>query len=117
MRCTSGKIWDVVVDIRHGSATYGQWEGVELDAEAQRLLFVPVGFAHGFCVLSETAEIQYKCSAYYAPELSCGVRWDDPAIGVTWPVCEPLLSEQDSRLPILADVPAYFSVKTGNAAP
>jgi len=70
VRCVAGRVWDVVVDIRRGSPTYGQWEGVELDAEAQRMLFVPAGLAHGFCVLSETAEIQYKCSAYYAPELS-----------------------------------------------
>lgn len=109
VRCVAGRVWDVVVDIRRGSATYGQWEGVELDAETQRMLFVPTGFAHGFCVLSETAEIQYKCSAYYAPELSFGVRWDDPALGVVWPVREPLLSEQDGRHPPLADLPAYFS--------
>ena len=116
VRCVAGKVWDVVVDIRHGSRTYGQWEGVELDAEAQRMLFVSVGFAHGFCVLSEAAEIQYKCSAYYAPELSLGVRWNDPAIGVAWPVREPLLSEQDCRHPLLADLPAYFGGRAGEAA-
>jgi dTDP-4-dehydrorhamnose 3,5-epimerase len=109
VRCVAGAVWDVVVDIRHGSPTYGQWEGVELAADAQRLLFVPSGFAHGFCVLSETAEIQYKCSAYYAPELSFGLRWNDPAIGVVWPISTPLLSEQDDRHPLLADLPAYFT--------
>jgi dTDP-4-dehydrorhamnose 3,5-epimerase len=109
VRCVSGKVWDVVVDIRRGSPTYGQWEGIELDAGAPRLLFVPVGFAHGFCVLSEAAEIQYKCSTYYAPGLSFGVRWNDPALGVAWPVSAPLLSDQDSRHPCLAELPAYFT--------
>lgn len=109
VRCVAGTVWDAVVDMRRGSATYGQWEGVQLDAETQRMLYVPVGFAHGFCVLSEAAEIHYKCSAYYAPELSFGVRWDDPAIGVAWPISAALLSEQDRRQPLLADVPAYFT--------
>jgi dTDP-4-dehydrorhamnose 3,5-epimerase len=108
VRCTQGRIWDVVVDIRHGSPTYGQWEAIELDAEAHRMIFVPLGFAHGFCVLSDSAEIQYKCSDFYAPELSCGVRWDDPAIGVAWPIADPVLSEQDRRHPVLADLPAHF---------
>ena len=117
VRCVAGKIWDVVADIRRGSPTYGQWEGIELDAETQRLVFVPIGFAHGFCALSETAEVHYKCSDYYAPEHSCGVRWDDPAIGVAWPVREPLLSEQDRRHPLLADLPPYFSARAGEAAP
>jgi dTDP-4-dehydrorhamnose 3,5-epimerase len=108
VRCTSGRIWDVVVDIRHGSPTYGQWEAAELDAESQRMLFVPIGFAHGFCVLSETAEIQYKCSDFHAPECSCGIRWDDPALGVEWPLRGPLLSEADQELPPLAELPPYF---------
>jgi len=112
VRCVVGKVWDVVVDIRHGSPTFGRWEGVELDAESRRMVFVPVGFAHGFCVLSEAAEIQYKCSDYYAPELSCGVRWDDPALGIDWPVRQPMLSDQDRRHPPLADAPAHFVCPT-----
>jgi len=108
VRCTAGKVWDVVLDIRLGSATYGCWDAVELDAETQRMVFVPVGFAHGFCVLTDAAEIQYKCSDFYAPELSCGVRWDDPAIGIPWPVGEPVLSDQDRKHPRLAELPPHF---------
>jgi len=108
VRCTAGKVWDVVVDLRVSSPTYGRWDGVELDAESQRMVFVPVGFAHGFCVLTESAEIQYKCSDFYAPECSRGLRWDDPAIGIPWPIGDPILSDQDRRHPALADLPPCF---------
>lgn len=108
VRCTAGKVWDVVVDLRVSSPTYGRWDGVELDAESQRMVFVPVGFAHGFCVLTESAEIQYKCSNFYAPECSCGLRWNDPSIGIPWPVADPILSDQDRRHPPLAELQAYF---------
>ncbi len=110
VRCTAGRIWDVVVDIRHGSPTYGQWDAVELDAASQRMVWVPAGFAHGFGVLSEQAEVQYKCSDYYAPEAAVGIRWDDPALGIPWPVREPVLSEQDRRHPCLAELPRHFTV-------
>lgn len=109
VRCVAGRVWDVVVDIRHGSPTFGHWDGVELDAESSRLVFVPTGFAHGFCVLSDVAAVQYKCSDYYAPELSFGVRWDDPALGIPWPVSQPLLSGQDRRHPTLAELPPHFA--------
>ncbi len=109
VRCTAGRIWDVVVDIRHGSPTYGQWDAVELDAASQRMVWVPVGFAHGFAVLSEQAEVQYKCSDHYAPEAAVGIRWDDPALGIPWPVREPVLSEQDRRHPPLAALPRHFT--------
>lgn len=109
VRCVAGRVWDVVVDIRYGSPTFGRWDGVELDAESPRLVFVPIGFAHGFCVLSDVAEVQYKCSDYYAPELSSGVRWDDPALGIAWPVSQPLLSDQDRCHPALAELPPHFT--------
>ena len=108
VRCVLGTVWDVIVDIRMGSATYGTWEGHELSASNFRMLYVPIGFAHGFCVLSETAEIQYKCSTFYAPACGRGVAWDDPGLGIDWPVHEPLLSDQDRRHPRLQDLPAYF---------
>lgn len=108
VRCTVGRVWDVVVDLRAGSPTYGRWDAFELDADAHRMVFVPAGFAHGFCVLGEAAEVQYKCSDFYAPQSSRGVRWDDPALGIPWPIREPVLSEQDRQLPTLADLPPYF---------
>lgn len=109
VRCTAGRIWDVVVDIRHGSPTYGQWDAVELDAESQRMIWVPVGFAHGFCVLSEQSEVQYKCSDTYAPAAAVGIAWDDPALGIPWPVSEPVLSEPDRRHARLAELPRHFT--------
>lgn len=99
VRCTRGKIWDVAVDIRPNSPTFGQWKGVELSEENFEMLFVPVGFAHGFAVLSETAEIQYKCSAYYNAETECGIAWDDADLAIEWPVSVPILSARDQALP------------------
>jgi len=110
VRCVAGTVWDVIVDIRAGSSTYGLWEGHELSASNFRMLYVPTGFAHGFCVLSDVAEIQYKCSTLYAPACGRGIAWDDPGLGIEWPVDEPLLSDQDRRHPRLQDLPAYFEV-------
>ena len=104
VRCVRGRIWDVAVDLRRGSPTYGQWEGHELDDVAHRQLFVPVGFGHGFCVLSEVADVHYKVSSYYDPETEEGIAWDDPEVGVDWPVSEPQLSERDRSAPRLAEV-------------
>jgi dTDP-4-dehydrorhamnose 3,5-epimerase len=104
VRCARGRIWDVAVDLRRGSPTYGQWEGHELDDVAHRQLFVPVGFAHGFCVLSEVADVNYKVSSYYDPATEAGIAWDDPDIGVEWPISNPQLSERDKDGPRLADV-------------
>ncbi len=98
-----GVIWDVAVDVRPGSETYGQWVGYELDAEKKHQLFVPAGFAHGFCVLSEIAQVMYKCSDVYDPEGQAGVIWNDPTLAIEWPVAEPLLSPKDAALPLLAD--------------
>jgi dTDP-4-dehydrorhamnose 3,5-epimerase len=108
VRCARGRIFDVAVDVREGSPTYGQWEGVELDEESMRELYVPVGFAHGFCVLSETADVIYKQSAYYDPQLERGIAYDDPEIGIEWPLeaAELTVSERDAAAPRLAEIAA-----------
>ena len=97
----AGAVFDVAVDIRRGSDTFGRWVGEILSAENHRQLWVPPGFAHGFCVLSEEVDFTYKVSAEYAPALDRGVRWDDPSIGINWPIEAPLLSEKDEALPLL----------------
>jgi dTDP-4-dehydrorhamnose 3,5-epimerase len=104
VRCGRGRIWDVAVDLRRDSPTYGQWEGYELDDVAHRQLLVPVGFAHGFCVLSEVADVLYKVSSYYDPETESGIAWDDPDVAVEWPISDPRLSERDRNAPRLAEV-------------
>ena len=104
VRCPRGKIFDVAVDLRRGSPTYGQWEGHVLDDEAHRQLFVPAGFGHGFAVLSEIADVIYLLSSIYDPATEAGIAWDDPDIGVEWPVADPLLSERDKKAPRLAEV-------------
>ena len=103
LTCTRGEIWDVAVDIRRGSPTFGQWVGVTLSEENFKQIFIPAGFAHGFCVLSETAEITYKCSELYDPSDDRGIRWNDPDIGVAWPVTDPILSKKDTVQPFLKD--------------
>jgi dTDP-4-dehydrorhamnose 3,5-epimerase len=100
-----GEVFDVAVDIRVGSPTFGAWHGVTLSAENHRQFYVPPGFAHGFVVTSETALFAYKCTAPYRPQHDHGIRWDDSAIGVAWPVAAPTLSAKDSEAPRLADVP------------
>lgn len=99
VRCTRGAIWDVAVDIRPGSPTFGQWLGCELTAENFRMLFIPIGFAHGFSVLSDTAEVQYKCSAVYNGETEAGIAWDDPELGIDWKITNPVLSGRDQSNP------------------
>jgi dTDP-4-dehydrorhamnose 3,5-epimerase len=101
----TGRIVDVAVDVRVGSPTFGRWVSAELDDESLRQLYVPPGFAHGFCVLSETAHVHYKCTELYEPSCEMSVRFDDPQIGITWPVSEPLLSPKDAAAPLLADIP------------
>ena len=99
MRCIRGRIFDVAVDIRKGSPTYGRWVGAELSAENGRQLFIPIGFAHGFVTLNENCEVSYKCSDTYAPESDGGIRWDDRAIGIDWPMpagTVPELSAKDN---------------------
>jgi dTDP-4-dehydrorhamnose 3,5-epimerase len=104
VRCPRGRIWDVAVDLRPDSPTYKRWEGHELDGEAHRQLFVPAGFGHGFCVLSDEADVLYRLSSYYDPELESGVAWDDPDLGVEWPITDPTLSERDRTAPKLAEL-------------
>jgi len=99
----SGEILDVAVDVRRGSTTFGRWFGAILSGENHRQMFVPAGFAHGYCVLSESADVAYLCSDYYRPAGDRGVRWDDPAIGIAWPPGEKVLSAKDRALPLLAD--------------
>ncbi len=101
-----GEVFDVAVDIRHGSPTFGRWAGVPLSGETQRQFFIPEGFAHGFCVLSETALFSYKCSAYYAPQFEQSLHWADPGLGVEWPIDDPVLSAKDNAGLRLEDFPA-----------
>lgn len=104
----AGRIFDVAVDLRAGAPTYGAWVGHTLDEESGEMIWIPPGFAHGYCVLSEAAVVSYKTTAEYVPELNRGIQWDDPAIGVRWPVSDPVLSEQDRRLPAMAEADNPF---------
>jgi len=101
----SGEIYDVAVDIRPNSATFGKWVGMHLSQENHQQLFVPAGFAHGFCVLSETADVMYKCTDFYDPADEHGILWSDPDLGIDWPVDKPVLSEKDAAYGKLADIP------------
>jgi dTDP-4-dehydrorhamnose 3,5-epimerase len=104
IRCGRGEILDVAVDLRRGSPTFGQWEGHVLDDQTHRQLYVPVGFGHGFCVLSDIADVAYQVSSYYDPATESGIAWNDPGVGVDWQVADPLLSERDKSAPTLAEV-------------
>ena len=99
-----GEVYDVAVDIRRGSPTFGRWEAVILSADNRRQLWIPEGFAHGFAVLSEHAVFNYQCTDVYVKEADAGVRWNDGDIGVDWPVSDPLLSAKDEKAPFLADI-------------
>lgn len=116
VRVIRGSVLDVVVDIRHGSPSYGKWAGFELSEANRRMLFVPKGFAHGFCVLGDQhAETLYKCTDSYAPTLAFGIRWDDPGLGINWPVKDAVLSDQDAKYPAFAALPTYFTYEPGQA--
>lgn len=109
VRCGRGAIFDVAVDIRRGSTTYGQWVGYDLSAENGKQLYIPAGFAHGFATLEPDSEIIYKCSDYYAPETEGALRWDDPEIGIDWPITgNAILSEKDAAASLLADFKSPF---------
>ena len=113
VRCARGRILDVAVDLRAGSPTYARWAAVELDDEGMLELFVPVGFAHGFCVLSEHADVVYKQTAYYDPDLERGIAWNDPDVGIVWPlpVEELIVSDRDAAAPLLRDVASELPFK------
>lgn len=104
VRLARGRAWDVVVDLRRSSPTFGQWEAFELDDVQHRQLFIPVGFAHGFCALSETVDFVYKVGSYYDAAAEKGIAWDDPDLAIDWPVSTPLISNRDRDLPRLRDV-------------
>jgi dTDP-4-dehydrorhamnose 3,5-epimerase len=104
VRCARGAIHDVIVDLRRGSPTYGEWEAHALDDERHLQLYVPAGFAHGFCVTSDLADVIYKCSTYYDPELERGIAFDDPDLGIDWPDLDPVVSERDAQAPRLAQI-------------
>jgi dTDP-4-dehydrorhamnose 3,5-epimerase len=104
VRCARGRILDVVVDLRRGSETFGRWDAHELDDVALRQLWVPVGFAHGFCVLSDEADVVYKCSSYYDPATEAGIAFDDPDVGIEWPEIELTVSDRDRTAPRLAQI-------------
>ncbi|MFA6308358.1 MAG: dTDP-4-dehydrorhamnose 3,5-epimerase [Clostridia bacterium] len=112
VRVTEGSVYDVAVDLRKGSPNFGQWNGVILSAENRKQFYIPEGFAHGFLVLSDVAVFNYKCTDYYAPEFECGVLWNDPDIGVKWPldgIDEIILSEKDKNQPYLKDLEIIFN--------
>jgi dTDP-4-dehydrorhamnose 3,5-epimerase len=100
-----GAIFDVAVDIRRGSPTFGQWTGINLSEKNERQVFIPEGFAHGFCVLSDKAKVIYKCTDFYAPDDEGGILWSDPDLAIDWPLTVPLLSAKDSQYPRLTEVP------------
>ncbi|TMB02629.1 MAG: dTDP-4-dehydrorhamnose 3,5-epimerase [Deltaproteobacteria bacterium] len=111
IRALQGEIFDVAVDIRPGSPTFGKWTGAKLSGDDFRQMFIPAGFAHGFCVLSETADVAYKCTDFYDRADEIGLRWNDPTVGIAWPIRDPLLSEKDAALPALSQLRARLGVR------
>lgn len=108
IRVTRGAVWDVVVDLRTSSPTFGKWRSFDLSAGNFHQLYVPAGFAHGFCTLEENTEVQYKVDRRYSPAHDAGIRWNDPALAIAWPVRKPLLSAKDAALPCCKDFPSPF---------
>ena len=117
VRTVVGEIFDVVVDIRRGSPTYGKWLGTSLSAENKMMLYVPSGFAHGFCVVSQEAEVLYMTSEEYAPEQEAGVVWNDPDLRIAWPVNDPIVSDRDRGWPRLGNADNNFVCSEGGAQP
>lgn len=108
LRVTRGAVYDVIVDLRKDSPTFGAWEGFELCEENHRMLLVPKGFAHGFCTVRPDTEVMYKVDEFYMPALDAGILWNDPEIGIRWPVESPVLSEKDRKLPRMAEIETPF---------
>ena len=115
VRVVTGCVFDVAVDIRRGSPTFGQWVGMELSADNRQQLYIPPGFAHGFCVLSETADFLYKCTTYYAPQDEHGILWNDPAIGIDWPGDDFVISEKDAANDLLNNMTDVLPLYGGDA--
>lgn len=111
VRVTKGAVYDVIVDIREGSPTYGQWEGFILSEENKRQLLVPKGFAHGYCTLTKDAEFLYKVDNYYSPNHDRGMAWNDPQLNINWPTTNPILSDKDSKQPLFKDLDSPFIYK------
>ena len=109
VRAVFGEIFDVAVDLRQSSPTYGRWIGEFLSAKNKNMLYIPEGFAHGFCVISETAEILYSCTHEYAPDLERGILWNDPTINIQWPISDPILSDRDRQAPLFVSAEKNFS--------
>jgi dTDP-4-dehydrorhamnose 3,5-epimerase len=105
-----GRVFDVAVDIRRGSPTFSKWFGAELSVENRRQLYIPIGFAHGFCVLSETAGMIYNCTDFYSPQDERGIIWNDPVLGINWPISHPLLSAKDQSYKTLAEMAGELPV-------
>jgi dTDP-4-dehydrorhamnose 3,5-epimerase len=111
VRALHGTIFDVIVDVTRNSASFGRWISLELSAENRRMCFIPAGYAHGFCVVSDYAEVEYKCSGFYDPSDELTIAWNDPDLGITWPVTEPILSRKDAQAPGLSKVLELLSSK------
>jgi len=111
VRVTKGAVYDVILDIREGSPTYGQWEGFILSEDNKRQLLVPQGFAHGYCTLVENTEFLYKVDNYYSPEHDRGIAWNDPNLNIDWPTLNPILSDKDTKHPNLKDLKSQFIYK------
>ncbi|MGE7020676.1 dTDP-4-dehydrorhamnose 3,5-epimerase [Solibacillus cecembensis] len=109
IRAVRGAIYDVIVDIRKGSPTYGQWQGFILSEENKHQLLVPKGFAHGFCTIVKNTEVQYKVDSYYSPENDRGIAWNDPALNIDWPTTNPILSDKDNKHPNLEEADNNFT--------
>ncbi|MCM2303109.1 MAG: dTDP-4-dehydrorhamnose 3,5-epimerase [Elusimicrobia bacterium] len=110
VRCSRGRIFDAVVDLRRGSPTFGRSASIELDDSGNRMFWVPAGFAHGFCALSDSADVTYKVTGYWSKEVDAGIRWSDPALGIAWPVsaADAIVTAKDAALPLLADAAPHF---------
>jgi dTDP-4-dehydrorhamnose 3,5-epimerase len=108
VRCLRGRVYDVAVDIRRGSSSYGKWVGLELSDDDRRMIYIPEGFAHGYCALTDECEILYKTTGYYSPQHDRGIRWNDPDINIRWPVTTPVLSPKDADAPLLNDADNNF---------
>jgi dTDP-4-dehydrorhamnose 3,5-epimerase len=117
VRVATGAVYDVVVDVRNGSPTFGQWYGNTLDEETMRMMYIPPGFAHGFVVLSDIADFIYKCTDYYHPQSEQGILWNDPAIGIEWPITDVQLSEKDHNNPVLQNQPEQLLPEYPDSSP